>query len=61
MNVRSVGAAIAVVALSRRGRERVMRECEGCDKGFIAILHTCGTSARERFIDYLHTQEREGE
>jgi hypothetical protein len=38
-----------------------MRECEGCDKGFIAILHTCGTSARERFIDYLHTQEREGE
>ena len=39
----------------------MMSECYGCNRGFIAILHTCGTSARERFIDYLHTQEREGE
>jgi hypothetical protein len=43
-------------------RERIMsKECYGCDRGFIAILHTCGTSARERFIDYLHKQERKGE
>lgn len=35
-----------------------MKECEGCDRGFIALLHTCGTSARERFIDYLNKQER---
>ena len=41
-----------------RKRGRVMKECYGCDKGFIAILHTCGTSARERFIDYLNKQER---
>jgi hypothetical protein len=38
-----------------------MPYCEGCDRGFIAILHTCGSSARERFIDYLRKQEREGE
>jgi hypothetical protein len=35
-----------------------MRECYGCDRGFIAILHTCGTTARERVIDYLNKQER---
>ena len=46
----------------KRKRERIMsKECYGCDRGFIAILHTCGTSARERFIDYLHKQERKGE
>jgi hypothetical protein len=38
-----------------------MKECYGCDRGFIAILHTCGTSARERFINYLNKQEGEGE
>jgi hypothetical protein len=36
-----------------------MRQCYGCDRGFIAILHTCGTTARERVIDYLNKQERE--
>ena len=35
-----------------------MSECEGCDKGFVVLLHTCGTSARERFIDYLNKRER---
>jgi hypothetical protein len=36
-----------------------MSECYGCERGFIAFLHTCGTTIRERFTEYLYEQEGE--
>jgi hypothetical protein len=36
-----------------------MSECYGCERGFIALFHRCGTTVRERFTEYLHESEGE--
>jgi len=33
--------------------------CYGCDKRYVVMLHTCGTTARQRYEEYQTAQERE--
>ena len=30
----------------------MMNDCYGCHKGYVIVLHTCGTTSSERFEQY---------
>jgi hypothetical protein len=30
----------------------MMNDCYGCLKGYVIVLHTCGTTSAERFEQY---------
>jgi hypothetical protein len=36
-----------------------MDDCYGCNNGYVILLHTCGTTARQRYNEYLGAQEGE--